>query len=428
MVAGGDVVGEAHNMYRRNRPKGWRGESARHSLAARGIPTIARGVPFSSIKNQDDFQEFLVDERSDISRRKIADARFQLSRDRKDLKRLREMDIRILHAMEDNEIDLAEILVDAKYSDRDLRAGGILQKIREKISPVKPYEGPGDPRIDKYYNWFMKEINKRNKKLAKAPSDQAMEDIEGGFDTKVAQKRQSLGLTREDVEEVEATARQFMTLYEPSERTLVQREKAGVRPMVMRKTSAEMPPERITEKFNEMSLDREYSAGESTTLEREASRRDVMIDSIGVASPEIQKDVGSVMQRDMYKAEREYREELSRNRSIRVDIGRAMDEEWSIREDEIEFREQQINEAERALVAGGIVIPAGLLSSLASGIGGALTASLGKPSAPSQMSSSGQTFPTLPAQTPPPAPTPPSEYLLIKKSDIIGTVTKKGGE
>ena len=425
-------MGEAHNMYRRSRkPKGWRGESARHSLAARGIPTVARGRRFSSIKTQDDFQEFLGEERSDISRRRIADARFQLSRDRKDLNRLREIDIQILHAMEDNEIDLAEILMDAKYSDRDLHAGGILQSIREKISPKKPYKGPGDPRIDKYYNWFTKELNKRNKKLAKAPNDQVMEDIEGTFDTNVAQKRQSFGLTREDVEEIEATARQFMTLYEPSERTLVQREKAGVRPMVMRKTSAQAPPKRITEKFNELSMEKEYSTGESSVLNTEASRRDIMIDTIGVTSPQVQKDVASVMEKDRYKVEREYREELGRNRSLRTAIGKEMDKEWDTREDEINFRERQINEAERALVAGGIVIPSGLLSSLAMGIGGALGDSLGSQPTPPQMSSSGQkTSPTVTqAQAPPPAPTAPSGYLLIKESDIVGTITQsKGGE
>ena len=417
-------------MKRRSKPKGWRGESARHSLAARGIPTVARGRKFSQIKDQDDFQEFLADERSDISRRRIADARFHISRDRKDLKRLKEIDIQILHAMEDNEIDLAEILIDAKYSDQDLRAGGVLQKLREKLIPEKKvYEGVAERRIDKYRIWFEKELDKRNIKLAKAPSDVAMDLVEAEFNTKVIEKHRELNLSPDDTTEVEAEARMYMSIYQPSERTLVQREKAGIRPMRMVRTATELPPERIAERFNELSLERDYSTGESSTLDMEASRRDVMIDTIGIVSPEVQRDVASVMQKDRYKAEREYREEFDRNRSLRSDIGEAMDEEWRIREDEIRFREQRINEAERALVAGGIVIPAGLLSSLAMGIGGALGDSLGSQPAPPQMSSSGQTSPTVTqTQTPPPAPTAPSEYLLIKKSDIVGTVTQpKGG-
>ncbi len=419
-------------MNRRSRPKGWRGESARHSLAARGISTVARGRKFSQIEDQDDFQEFLGDERSDISRRRIADARFHISRDRKDLKRLREIDVRILHAMEDNEIDLAEILVDAKYSDRDFHAGGVLQRLREKIIPVKKvYEGVAERRTDKYRIWFEKELDKRNIKLAKAPSDDAMDLVEAEFNAKVIEKQRALGLSPDDTAEVEAEARMYMSIYQPSERTLVQRERAGIRPMRMVRTATDLPPERITERFNELSLERDYSTGETSTLGMEASRRDVMIDTIGIVSPEVQRDVASVMQKDRYKAEREYKEEFDRNRSLRSDIGEAMDEDWSIREDEIEFREQRINEAERALVAGGIVIPAGLLSSLAMGIGGALGDSLGKQSAPPQLSSSGQkTSPTATqTQPPPPAPTAQSEYLLIKKSDIIGTVTTpKGGE
>lgn len=418
-------------MRQNPRKRGWYNEPARHSLAARGIPTVARGRKFSQIKDQDDYQEFLVEERSDISRRRIADARFHISRDRKDLKRLKEIDIQILHAMKDNEIDLAEILIDAKYSDQDLRAGGVLQKLREKIIPEKKvYESLAERRIDKYYTWFEKELDKRNRKLAKAPSDVAMDLVEAEFNTKVIAKQQELGLSPDDTAEVEADARMYMSIYQPSERTLVQREKAGIHPMRMVRTATDLPPERITERFNELSLERDYSTGETSTLGMDASRRDVMIDTIGIVSPEVQRDVASVMQKDRYKAEREYREEFDRNRSLRGAIGETMDEEWRIREDEIDFREQRINEAERALVAGGIVIPAGLLSSLAMGIGGALGESLGKQSAPPQMSSSGQkTSPTATqTQLPPPAPTPQSEYLLIKKSDIIGTVTKKGGE
>ena len=417
---------EMRSMKKRRPPVGWRGQPYRHSLARRGILT-ARGRPFSQIKDQDDFQDYLEDEGTDISRRRISDARFQLSRDRRDLKRLKEIDIRILDALEKGELDLAEILIDAQNSDNQLRAGGVLQKIREKILPPKiTASSAPQERLTAYSIWYQKELDKRNRKLAKAPSESAMEEVDWDFNALIYQKRETLGLSPEDVEEIEAEARIYMSFYQPSERTITQRERAAIHPVDMRRTSASLPP-RVSETFNEMTVDTDYSEGEYSVLDQEASRRDMSIDAMGSSSLAVQEDVRGVLSKDRSKIEREYLEELQQNRNLRSAIGNEMENEWRLREDELAFREDMINNTERALVAGGIGIPAGLLESLASGIGSAMVSNLG--AAPSQPAPSAPPSNTSPSVTPPPVTPPaPTEYLLVKKSDIVGTVTQpKGG-